>query len=159
MTTLLQGQPAIMANEDEQPALLAVEQFVACAADAPLKLVDGQGRTIDLPAAARDVLTATIPFLARERGVLIAALRTLLTTQEAADLLGISRPHLVKLLEAGAIPSSRPGVHRRVALSDLLAYQAAMRGDRLASLRRVVAAGEDLDASACREGRHRVRFT
>jgi excisionase family DNA binding protein len=90
------------------------------------------------------VLAATIPLLARERGVLIAALRTLLTTQEAADLLGISRPHLVQLLEAGAIPSSRPGVHRRVVLSDLLTYQAASRGDRLTGLRRLVAAGEDL---------------
>jgi excisionase family DNA binding protein len=134
-----------MAGVVEHDALLAIEQLVADAADARLCLVEEGGRAVSLPPAVRGLLAAAVPLLVRDRGLLIAALQAQLTTQEAADLLGISRPHLVKLLDEGAMPSSRPGVHRRVALPDVLAYQARVRGERLAGLRRVVAAGEDLE--------------
>ncbi|MCI9889244.1 helix-turn-helix domain-containing protein [Micrococcales bacterium 31B] len=50
------------------------------------------------------------------------------TTQEAADVLGISRPTLVRLLEQGAIPFSQPSRHRRILLADVLAYQASHDG-------------------------------
>jgi excisionase family DNA binding protein len=144
LMAMLQGQPAIVAGVEEREALLAVEHLVTCASTGPLRLVDDQGQTVALPPAVQAVLAATVPLLRHERGVLIAALQALLTTQEAADLLGVSRPHLVKLLDEGVIPPSRPGTHRRVALSDLLNYQTRGRDERLAGLRRVIAAGEEL---------------
>ena len=61
-----------------------------------------------------------------------------LTTQEAADLLGISRPTLVKLLESGEMPFEQPGRHRRVRLADVVAYRQRRSSQRRESLDRMV---------------------
>ena len=71
------------------------------AAGTPLRLVDEAGREVVVPPAVRAVLDATVALLAHERGVLIGALRAHLTTQEAADLLGVSRPRPVRAPAAG----------------------------------------------------------
>ena len=69
----------------------------------------------------------------------------MLTTQEAAELLGISRPTLVKLLENGRIPFSKVGRHRRVQLSDLLDYQKQVSKDRLTLLRKIASDTPDTE--------------
>nr|WP_281400942.1 helix-turn-helix domain-containing protein [Amycolatopsis umgeniensis] len=75
----------------------------------------------------------------------IAPLNAVLTTQQAADMLNMSRPTLVKLLESGEIPFEKPGRHRRVLLSDLLAYRASSRAERQGIL-------DELTATANRDG-------
>src|SRR5580658_1877628 len=76
-----------------------------------------------LPEAAFAVLLETLGQMARGNVVAVTPLEASLTTQQAAELLGVSRPHLVKLLESGAIPYRKAGKHRRVSLSDLNAYR------------------------------------
>jgi excisionase family DNA binding protein len=68
-----------------------------------------------------------------------------LTTQEAADLLGISRPTLVKLLEAGEIPFEQPGRHRRVRLADVLSYRERASAERRAALDHMVEIADEAD--------------
>lgn len=63
-----------------------------------------------------------------------------LTTFEAADILGVSRPYLIRLIEKGDIPAHRVGTHRRIRSDDLLAYKAKfdkMRDDALAEITRI----------------------
>lgn len=86
-------------------------------------LVDAAGRHTDIPAAMVDVLRQVTDALGHGLGVTVAPLNAMMTTQEAADFLGISRPTFVRILERGEIPMQRPGRHRYVRLSDLIAYQ------------------------------------
>lgn len=79
--------------------------------------------TADLPPQLADLLIRAVQMLADGQAVTIAPHRTTLTTQEAAEILGVSRPTLVKLLEEDKIPFTQPGRHRRVQLADLLAFQ------------------------------------
>jgi excisionase family DNA binding protein len=66
-----------------------------------------------------------------------------LTSQEAADLLGVSRPHLTKLLDQGEIPSHKVGTHRRVHRSDVEAFASSQRGSALSTLVTMTWEGEE----------------
>ncbi len=97
-------------------------------------LVDGDNNRTEIPAAMVDVLRQVAEALGRGQGVTVAPLNTMMTTQEAADYLGISRPTFVRILDRGDIQMERPGRHRYVRLSDLLDYQARMRAERAEAL-------------------------
>ncbi len=86
--------------------------------------VDGEApSTIDMPVAALRFLHAVASAMAQGESVSLDALDEELTTQRAADFLGVSRPFVVGLLERGEIAHRMVGTHRRVRLGDLRAYQ------------------------------------
>lgn len=93
-------------------------------AEAPSTTLTGpSGEHLVLPPEVFEVLRDVVTAMAQGQAVTIAPVHQRLTTQEAADLLGISRPTFVKLLEDGEMPYEQPGRHRRVLLSDVLAYR------------------------------------
>lgn len=104
--------------------------LVALEAASPLVIETTDGQSFPLTPELRAVLTHAAQALAEGQAVTLEPQRVVLSTQEAADLLGVSRPTLVKLLKAGAIPYTQPGRHRRVQLTDLLAYQQKIRHQR-----------------------------
>jgi excisionase family DNA binding protein len=90
-----------------------------------LLVTDGdEHREAVLPAAVAQLLADMLTELARGNAVSLVPLNAELTTQQAADLLGVSRPYLVDLLDQGAMPYRRVGNRRRVPVAELLAYRA-----------------------------------
>lgn len=111
---------------------------------ATLQLADG--RSVVLPRALLDVLRASAGELAEGNAVTVLASDVSLTPAEAAELLGLSRPFVVRLLDEGVIPSERlpRSRHRRVRLADVLAFQ-ERRGRRRTGRRRIAEAVEAAD--------------
>jgi excisionase family DNA binding protein len=121
-------------------------QLAALSSPDGLSLALPDGQAVQLPAAVADALREVVSTLAQGKAIVITARDTTLTTQGAAELLGISRPTLIRLLEAGEIPYQQPGRHRRVQLTDLLAYQDRIRHRRREALAEMAADAADDDA-------------
>ncbi len=100
----------------------------------PGLLLGPDGEQVPLPAEVYRVLRQVVEVMRQGKATLVAPQGLLLTTQEAAEFIGVSRPTLVKLLEDGAIPFQKPNRHRRVRLQDLVDFQARRRDERRAAL-------------------------
>lgn len=103
------------------------------------RLVGPGGETVEIPASAFHALKLVVQAMARGQTMTLVPHGKELTTQEAAGLLHVSRPHLVKLLDEGAIPHYKVGTHRRARIEDVLAYRerrAATRRHELDELTR-----------------------
>jgi excisionase family DNA binding protein len=111
----------------------------------PTTTLSANGERLVLPPEVVEVLRDVVEAMAQGQAVTIAPVHQRLTTQEAADLLGISRPTVVKLLESGEIPFEQPGRHRRVRLADVLAYRERASSKRRAALDRMVEIADEGD--------------
>jgi excisionase family DNA binding protein len=106
-------------------------------------LLGPTGERLVLPPEVFEVLRGVVEAMAQGQAVMIAPVHQRLTAQEAADLLGVSRPTVVKLLESGEIPFEQPGRHRRVRLADVLAYRERSSSVRRAALDEMVEIAEE----------------
>lgn len=103
--------------------------------DRPLKLrVLDQEQAIDLPAGAVDLLVHVLEAMAEGQGVTLIPESAELTTVQAADVLNVSRPYLIKLLDRKAIPHRKVGRHRRIRMEDVMAYKHAIDRERQEAL-------------------------
>lgn len=105
-----------------------------------------EGDQVELPATVYRVLLQVLEALEAGKAVTVAPQNQLLTTQQAADLLGVSRPTVVKLIEDGELPAETPGTRRRlVKLEDVLAYRARRREAQYRALLETSIDDYDLD--------------
>jgi excisionase family DNA binding protein len=113
----------IVAPERERRALERIGEALAPKRSSAARLRGPRGEEMIIPQSLYAVLVQAIRQLMSGRAISIVPVMGALTTQQAADMLNVSRPFLVKLLEQGTMPFHRAGTHRRVYLKDLLAYK------------------------------------
>jgi len=130
----LEREP-VRAAEDEEVAVERLHEVLErSSTHRAARLIAPGGEELEVPASVYDVLVRVVHELAQGNAVAVMPVHAQLTTQQAADLLGVSRPHFVKLLEEKRIPYDRPGKHRRILLSDLLEYKRVRDAERRAAL-------------------------
>jgi excisionase family DNA binding protein len=94
----------------------------------------GHDQTLELPAGAVALLMDILEAMAAGQGVSLIPENAELTTVQAAGVLNVSRPFLIKLLEENAIPHRKVGKHRRIRMEDVMAYKARVDREREAVL-------------------------
>jgi len=119
MTSTLEIRPGSVDHRD----LAILERSLAKKRGKTARLTGFDGHNIEIPSDLVEALLLIVHQLQTGNGVSIAALRAEVTTAEAADLLNVSRPFVIKLLESGAMPFRKVGTHRRVRLTDVLEYR------------------------------------
>lgn len=100
-------------------------------------LIGADGEKVELPEAVFRLLKDIVRNMQLGRAIVLIPENQQLTTQRTADLLGVSRPHLIKLLESGELPYHKAGSHRRIYLRDLVAYKKRRDAERKEALNRI----------------------
>lgn len=104
-----------------------------------------QEETLVLPTSAARLLAQILTAMAEGDQIAVTQIQRELTTQQAADLLNVSRPFLVQLLETGEIPFHKVGAHRRVVYEDVVRYKDEIRARRRRALQELTAQAQELD--------------
>jgi excisionase family DNA binding protein len=105
----------------------------------------GPDVSVVVPREAFDLFLEVLGQMANGSAVTIVPVQAELTTQQAADMLNVSRPYLIELLESGRIPFRKVGTHRRIRASDLVAFQQKDDAERKAAM-------DELTAEAQKHG-------
>lgn len=107
--------------------------------------VNATNDEIELPEVAVRLLVDILTNMAEGNAVTLIPVHAELTTKQAADILGVSRPFLIRLLEDGAIPYRKVGTHRRVYFNDVQAYKNRITKERQSVLTQLVEEAQALD--------------
>lgn len=108
-------------------------------------LSDNRGTTIELSESAFKILVEALRAMAEGNAISLALVEDEVSTQQAAELLNVSRPYVVNLLKSGQIPYETVGRYRRIKLQDLLDYQERRSNRRKAAMDELVAQAQELD--------------
>ncbi len=137
-------QEPIIAQDDERDELEELDRFLENEPLSHPALIDVDGNLHPLPLSAIRALRQAVQTLAEGEAIAVAPIPRELTTQQAADLLNISRPHLIKLLEQGEIPFHKTGTHRRIRFGELNEYRMQQERARRRELARLTQLSEEL---------------
>jgi excisionase family DNA binding protein len=139
--------PTEAESELAQTSSLALAEYVQDAEAQTIKVVpegSRRGAAVTIPAVAFRLLVNILTQMAKGNAITLIPVHAEPTTQEAADLLNVSRPYLVGLLENGEMPFRRVGTRRRVLYKDLAAYKKRINDRRRVTLDELTAQAQEL---------------
>jgi excisionase family DNA binding protein len=127
-------------------ALPHVKSYLAEHADSAIRLVvaDDPEETLVVPRGALELLAQVLAHMAAGHGVSVVPAHAEMTTQQAAELLNVSRPFLIGLLDAGEIEYRKVGKHRRIKAQSLMAYMARDDRDRRQAAEELTRLNQDM---------------
>lgn len=143
MSSLLEDGPVVAADVEAE-AIRALDAALPGIPSGTACIVGPNGERIELPPSLHRLIATIVHELAQDNAVTLAAVHADLTTQQAADLLNVSRPFLVNLLESGAIPFHKVGTHRRVRLQDVMSYRQTRGQERRTALAEMAREAQEL---------------
>lgn len=146
MTTTIPNEDIITLSTDELPQLRTIDSRLEKNQQGlfEAKLVGPDGEELTLPPSAYLAIKRAIHFMAQGCPISIVPYDHELTTQEAAELLNVSRPFLIKLLEEKELPFHKTGTHRRILFRDLMTYKRKRDATRREALRRLTTLSEEM---------------
>ena len=150
MSSLLEPPPMMLDDSDVRLAKHSSRQMETLLKTRPnlrLRLVENEeaGEVIELPAAASRLLVDALAQMGQGKSVTVVSTSAELTTQQAAELLKVSRPYLIGLLASGRMPFRLVGTHRRILLNDLMEFKKQDDEARLEAIRELTAQAQELD--------------
>ncbi|WP_322057736.1 helix-turn-helix domain-containing protein [Paraburkholderia sp. J63] len=104
----------------------------------------GETRTVTLPTSFVRLMVEALAEIGQGNAVSLIPIHAELTSQEAADVLNVSRPYLIQLLDKGEIPYRKVNTHRRIRYDDVLAYKNRVDADRRAALEELSALHQEM---------------
>lgn len=135
-------------TKDEQKAAIKSYATLAAALSqinteaTEIEIEETQDKII-IPSRALKLLGDILKAMSEGKPISIVPVATEVTTQKAAEILGCSRPHLVKLLEEGVIPFTKVGKHRRIMFDDMVKYKQKMKEEQKKHLIELMNADEE----------------
>lgn len=132
-------EPTTLPDVETEAAAEAARSLLSQIRDdgAPVPIRVGDDQPVLIPASALRLFVSILARLGNGEGIVVLPRQAELSTQQAAEVLNVSRPFLVELIKNGELPARKVGTHRRVLLSDLLAYKHRDDSQREAVLRRL----------------------
>ena len=150
-TTYLQNfEPVTFTETESSLALETGRRLVALLNDkstVKMQILEqgASDEVLVIPGSAMRLLAHILSEMAQGNPVVVTPIYTELSTQQAADLLSVSRPYLVQLLEKDAIPYRKVGTHRRVLFEDVMRYKNDVKAKRRKVLEELTAQAQELD--------------
>ena len=145
--TLTKRPPTRIESEKASEAACAIARALTHQT-LSLRIREDEGEVcVDLPPSLGFLLLDLFAHVARGQMVTFVPYGAELTTQEAADVLNVSRPFLIKLLEQEKIPFHKVGSHRRISMTDVLKYKEQRDKSRSNALDKLQRLGEEFDAA------------
>lgn len=143
MSDVLEVRPGSVGPHDLEAVVRALEGATPQVGHTP-RLVGPDGTGIELPADIHALLVCIVEILKAGNGVSVIPMHAELTTVEAAAILNVSRPFLIKQIDAGVLPHHMVGTHRRLRLVDVLAHRDRVDAEARDALAEMTAEAEDL---------------